>query len=149
MLKSNLKVLLAKNDMNQKKFAKKIDVHELTISKLVNNKFKTYPCNLIDKICKELNCDVKDIILYIPKKNLSSNLLDILDKKNMSQEELAQTINEKPTDILRLINLDYKTYPSELIEKICNQLDCDAKDVLNYKAVENQETIGDESYDSI
>ena len=66
MIKSNLKVLLAMHDMDQKDLAERIDVPPLTISKFVNNKFKVYPAHLLNKICKELNCDIKDLLRYIP-----------------------------------------------------------------------------------
>ena len=66
MIKSLLKVELAKNDMTQKELAEKTGVRLPTISDMVTGKTKHISLDNIEKICNVLNCDISDIYRYIP-----------------------------------------------------------------------------------
>lgn len=65
MIKCKLKVLLAMNEMTQKQLADKTGVRLPTISNMANSSVKHYPVDVLEKICKELNCNVGDLIEYI------------------------------------------------------------------------------------
>lgn len=66
MIKSRLKILLAENDTNQLRLSKKINVRVATLNALSNNKLKHIPIDILNGICKELNCQISDIIQYVP-----------------------------------------------------------------------------------
>ena len=65
MIKSKLKVMLALREMTQTELAQKTSVRPPTISALANNNAKHIPIDVLDKICKELQCDVGDLFEYI------------------------------------------------------------------------------------
>ena len=66
MIKSRLKVLLAVNDMNQKQLAEKTAIRPATISNLYRGTIKHIPVDVMDKICKTLNCQPGDLLEYRP-----------------------------------------------------------------------------------
>ena len=68
MLKSRLKVILAENDMTQKKLSELTGVRPGTITNIVNNNIKQIPVEAVCEICKVLKCDIGDIFHYEPEK---------------------------------------------------------------------------------
>ena len=66
MLKSRLKVLLAKHDMTQSKLSELTGIRPGTITNIVNNNIKQIPVDAVCKICELLQCDIGDIWHYIP-----------------------------------------------------------------------------------
>ena len=66
MIKSKLKVLLAENDMTQLQLSAITGIRQPTISAICNNHAKQIPIDTLNKICKTLNCDVGDLLKYIP-----------------------------------------------------------------------------------
>lgn len=68
MLKSNLKVLLAQNNMTQSKLSELTGIRPGTITNIVNNNIKQIPVDAACKICELLQCDIGDIWHYIPDK---------------------------------------------------------------------------------
>ena len=69
MIKCKLKVVLAINEMTQKELAEKTGIRPPTISAMANNTAKHYPVDVMDKICQVLNCNVGDLLEYIPEEN--------------------------------------------------------------------------------
>ena len=67
MIKCKLKVVLAINEMTQKELAEKTGIRPPTISAMANNTAKHYPIDVMDKICEILNCNVGDLLEYIPE----------------------------------------------------------------------------------
>lgn len=67
MIKSKLKVLLADRDLTQKELGYITKIRQATINDLANDKCKQIPVDVINKICKTLNCDVGDLLKYIPE----------------------------------------------------------------------------------
>ena len=67
MIKIRLKVILAENEMTQKELAEKTGIRPPTISAIANNTAKHLPIDVIDKICRTLNCSVGELITYIPE----------------------------------------------------------------------------------
>lgn len=68
MLKSRLKVLLAENDMTQKKLSELTGIRPGTVSNIVNNNIKQIPVEAVCEICRVLQCDIGDIFHYEPEK---------------------------------------------------------------------------------
>ena len=66
MIKCKLKVVLAMNEMTQKELANRTGIRPPTISAMANNTAKHYPADVLDKICNILNCNVGDLLEYIP-----------------------------------------------------------------------------------
>ena len=65
MIKSKLKVMLAELNMTQKELAQRTNVRPPTISAIVNNTIKEVPISVLDKMCRELNCNVGDLFEYV------------------------------------------------------------------------------------
>lgn len=66
MIKFRLKVLLAENEMTQAELSEKVGVRPSTLSAMNKGTIKQVPLYVIDGICRELNCDVGELIKYIP-----------------------------------------------------------------------------------
>lgn len=67
-IKIKLKVLLAMNDMTQKKTSEITGIRQPTISAICNNTIKQLPIDVLDKLCAALNCQPADIMEYVPDK---------------------------------------------------------------------------------
>lgn len=66
-VKNNLRVLLAKHDINQRDFAERSGISERTISIAVNQKLVRYPMPLIEAMVKEFKItDMNEIFTIIP-----------------------------------------------------------------------------------
>lgn len=65
-IKIKLKVLLAMNDMTQKKVSEITGIRQPTISAICNNTIKQLPIDVLDKLCAALNCQPADIMEYVP-----------------------------------------------------------------------------------
>ena len=70
MIKSNLKVLLAKRGMTQTQLAELTGIRQPTISAIALGTQKQYPTSVLDRICKALHCQVGDILEYKGEKKL-------------------------------------------------------------------------------
>ena len=66
MMKFRLKVLLAMHDMTQLQLAEITGVRQPTISAICTGAVKHLPIDVLEKICKVLDCQPGDIIQYIP-----------------------------------------------------------------------------------
>lgn len=66
MIKFRLKVLLAENDMTASELSDRIGVRASTLSAINRGTIKQIPLNVIEGICREFNCDVGDLMRYIP-----------------------------------------------------------------------------------
>lgn len=65
MIKSRLKVQLAKCDMTQKRLAEVTGIRPPTISQIALGTAKHIPVDVLDKICTALNCQPGDIFEHI------------------------------------------------------------------------------------
>ena len=65
MIKSKLKVMLAIREMTQTELAQRTSIRPPTISAIANNSAKHIPLDVLDKLCRELNCNVGDLFEYI------------------------------------------------------------------------------------
>lgn len=66
MIKFKLKVLLAEKEMTAAELSERIGVRPSTLSAMNKGTIKQIPLYVIDGICKELECEVGDLIKYIP-----------------------------------------------------------------------------------
>ena len=66
MIKFRLKVLLAMHDMTQIQLSEITGVRQPTISAICTGSAKHLPVDVIEKICKALDCQPGDIIQYVP-----------------------------------------------------------------------------------
>lgn len=65
MIKFRLKVALAKKEMTQKQLAEVTGIRPPTISAICTGTAKHIPVDVLDKLCKALDCQPADIMEYI------------------------------------------------------------------------------------
>lgn len=61
-----LKRVIGYNERTQTWLAQSTGIRPTTISNICNNHIKSLPVDVIDKICKALDCTPADWILYYP-----------------------------------------------------------------------------------
>lgn len=66
MIDVNLDVMMAKRRMSLNTLSDKVGITVANLSILKNNKAKAIRFSTLDAICKALNCDVSDILVYQP-----------------------------------------------------------------------------------
>ena len=64
MINVNLDVMMAKRRMSLNTLSAKVGITIANLSILKNNKAKAVRFSTLDAICKALNCDVSDILIY-------------------------------------------------------------------------------------
>lgn len=62
----NLDVMMAKRKIGLSELAERINITNANLSILKNNRAKAVRFSTLDAICKELNCQVGDILEYVP-----------------------------------------------------------------------------------
>ncbi|MCD6471998.1 helix-turn-helix transcriptional regulator [Candidatus Aerophobetes bacterium] len=70
MIKNRLKILLAERDLNYTQLSKRTGISINALSKMGKNggtgaKQVTY--EVLEKLCKALNCSVGELLVYIPE----------------------------------------------------------------------------------
>ncbi len=65
MIRIKLSELLGKNKMTRKALAELVGVRPNTIGDLYNERVKRIDLELLNNICKELDCELTDLIEYI------------------------------------------------------------------------------------
>lgn len=68
MIKIKVSELLGKHKMTRKDLADVIGVRPNTIGDLYNENVKKIDVEILDKICKTFNCEIKEILEYIVDK---------------------------------------------------------------------------------
>ena len=66
MINVNLDVMMAKRRMSLNTLSDKVGITVANLSILKNNKAKAVRFSTLDAICKALNCDVSDLLIYEP-----------------------------------------------------------------------------------
>ncbi len=64
MIKSRVKVMLAKREMTQKQLAEVTGIRPPTISAICTGAAKHIPLDVMDKICEALDCQPSDLWEY-------------------------------------------------------------------------------------
>lgn len=67
MIVINLDVMMAKRKLSLNELSEKVGITLANLSILKNNKAKAIRFSTLDAICKALECNVEDIIVYIPE----------------------------------------------------------------------------------
>ena len=68
MVVINLDVMMAKRKMSLNELSEKVGITLANLSVLKNNKAKAIRFSTLDAICKALDCQVGDIIEFVPDK---------------------------------------------------------------------------------
>lgn len=66
MIINNIPVQMAKKRMNIQKLSETTGISRTTLSKITNDKFTRIEINTINQLCKALECNVQDLLEYIP-----------------------------------------------------------------------------------
>lgn len=66
MIKFTVKVMLAKRGMTQKQLSEITGIRPPTVSAMCVGLISRVPVDVIDKICKALDCQPGDLMEYIP-----------------------------------------------------------------------------------
>lgn len=61
-------------------------------------------------------------------------LSEVLGRKKMTRKRLAELTNVRPNTIGDLYNEKVKKIDIDTLDKICNVLECDISDLLEYQA---------------
>ena len=69
MIQINLDVMMARRKMSLNELSDKVGITLANLSVLKNNKAKAIRFSTLDAICKALNCNVEDIIEYVPEEH--------------------------------------------------------------------------------
>ncbi len=69
MIVINLDVMMAKRKISLNELSDKVGITLANLSILKNNKAKAIRFSTLDAICKALDCDVADIVEYVPDKS--------------------------------------------------------------------------------
>lgn len=67
---------------------------------------------------------------------LKLKLKVLLAMNNMTQKELSQLTGIRPPTISAICNGAIKQFPIDALEKICDVLDCQPSDIIEYKRSE-------------
>lgn len=68
MIRIKLSELLGKHKMNQKTLATMTKIRPATISKMYYEETKRVDIAQLDSICKAFNCEISDLLEFIPDK---------------------------------------------------------------------------------
>ena len=68
-------------------------------------------------------------------------LSELLGKNKMTRKALAELVGVRPNTIGDLYNESVKRIDIEVINDICNVLDCDLSDLLEYVKDDNNEKV--------
>ena len=73
MLKMKLHILMAEHRMTQKEVAEKTGIHAPTINKYYHDTYQKIDKDHIIALCKLFNCNIQDLIEYIPDEETSQD----------------------------------------------------------------------------
>ena len=70
MIKINLSYLLGKNKMTQKALSNITGIRPATVSKMYYEEVKRINLSSLNNICKAFNCEISELLEYIPDKKI-------------------------------------------------------------------------------
>ncbi len=73
MIRVNLDVIMAKRHMSSGELSDRLGITPANLSILKNNKGKAVRFSTLDALCKILDCQVEDILEYIPEEADGTN----------------------------------------------------------------------------
>ena len=68
MIKIKISDLLGKNKMTQSSLAKQANITPATVSKMYYEEIKRIDIKHLNNICKVFNCEISELLEYIPDK---------------------------------------------------------------------------------
>ena len=68
MIRIKISDLLGKHKMNQKTLANLTKIRPATISKMYYEETKRIDINQLNSLCKAFNCEISDLLEYVPDK---------------------------------------------------------------------------------
>jgi putative transcriptional regulator len=68
MIIINLDVMMAKRKLSLNELSEKVGITLANLSILKNNKAKAIRFSTLDAICRALECNVEDILAFVPEK---------------------------------------------------------------------------------
>lgn len=69
MIRTKLSIVLGERRWNQADLARATGIRPNTINEIYNDCCKTISVKNLDRICEVLDCDLSDILEYIPNEN--------------------------------------------------------------------------------
>jgi len=66
MIKNNIPVQMAEKRLNIQKLSELSGISRTTLSKITNDKFTRIELNTLNSLCKVLECNIQDLLEYIP-----------------------------------------------------------------------------------
>lgn len=91
MIKIKVSDMLGKYKMTRKKLSKLTGIRPNTIGALYNETVKRIDIDSLDKMCKVFNCELNEIIEYVPDEA-------VFEKNNMLNLKIAEKKGEYKTD---------------------------------------------------
>ena len=73
MVKLKIDKYLDEQKITRYELAKRTDIKFQTIDRYYKNNVVRYDCYILDRICAALECNISDIIEYVPDGDTSSN----------------------------------------------------------------------------
>ncbi len=80
MVKIHLSRLLGERRMTQKELSEKTGIRPSTINEIYNEFAGRISVDHLDRICEVLNCDISDLLEYIPNKQKITGKFLILEE---------------------------------------------------------------------
>jgi putative transcriptional regulator len=68
-VKCNLSGILGTKRISQREIARRTGLNSVTVNSIYNDRWKQISREAIDKLCKELDCKVSDLLEYVPEES--------------------------------------------------------------------------------
>lgn len=92
MIRIKIAELLGKHKMSRKDLADEADIRPATVSTLYDETAKRLDIDMLDRICKTLDCRIEDVLEYIP--NLDTTQFDKYKNSSQFQQFQQQLIDQ-------------------------------------------------------
>ncbi len=81
MIRNRLSIILGEKRMTQRELARLTGITRQSISDIYNEININININKFDKLCEVLECDICDLLVYIPNEKTTKNPPEKFDKK--------------------------------------------------------------------
>jgi putative transcriptional regulator len=88
MLRVRLNDLLSRRGMSQRELARRTESHPDVISRFAREATGAVSYDLLERICGALNCDVGDLLQYVPSPDDQIGLFEVIDTRGLSPTPL-------------------------------------------------------------
>ncbi len=73
MIEVNLDVMMARRKISLKELAERVGITEANLSILKNNKAKAIRFSTLEALCRELDCQPADLLVYVHEEDSSDD----------------------------------------------------------------------------